>query len=186
MLRRSLLGAATAALALTVIAGLGLVGCGSPRMATLHANCTTKGLKWKLTVLHKAPHSTHRDARLSVVNKSARPCVFGGYPLFEVHVGKGPEADGAGRGTPSPIDLRGGGTVTTALRYKDSDSATRPASTAASPGCIVSNDEAIVAAPHDYEGGRRPIVARDEAGRRTLLDVCEDTIWMSPPAEVAK
>ncbi|UZJ33310.1 DUF4232 domain-containing protein [Streptomyces endophytica] len=179
MRRRSLLAATSAALVLTVSAGLGLTGCGSPRMAALHANCTTKGLRWKLTVLKKPAHGTHRDARLTIVNKTARPCVFGGYPLFEVHVGKGPMADGKGRGAvPPPIDLRAGGTVTTALRYQD-----------AWPGepsgqCLVSNMEATVAAPHDR--ALRSITARDESGRRSLLNVCNDTVWMSPPKEAAE
>lgn len=176
MRRRSLLAAMTAALVLT--AGFGLVGCGSPRMAALHANCTTKNLKWKLTVLKKTPHTTHREARLSVVNKGSNPCVFGGYPVFEVHVGKGPEADGKGRGMASPIDLRSGGTVTTALRYKDLERGIK-----SSAECIVSNEEAVVAAPRDRDG--RAVAARDEAGRRSRMDICDDTIWMSPPREVA-
>lgn len=177
MRRRSLLAAMTAALVLT--AGLGLVGCGSPRMAALHADCTTKSLKWKLTVLKKTPHTTHREARLSVVNKGSKPCVFGGYPDVEVHVGKGPLAVGKGQGTPSPIDLRSGGTVTTALRYKDSEPGSR-----SSAECIVSNVEAVVAAPRDHDG--RAVAARDEAGRRSQIDVCDDTIWMSPPREVTR
>ncbi|MEU9125771.1 DUF4232 domain-containing protein [Streptomyces sp. NPDC048506] len=163
---------------LTIAGSLGLVGCGSPRMATLHADCTTKNLKWKLTVLKKRPHTTQRDARLSVVNKAARPCVFGGYPVFEVHVGKGPEADGKGQGMATPIDLRSGGTVTTALRYKDSEHG------APSAQCIVSNVEATVAAPRDRAG--RSITARDESGRRSRMDICDGTIWMSPPKEVAE
>ncbi|WP_234326884.1 DUF4232 domain-containing protein [Streptomyces sp. NRRL S-337] len=177
--RRSLLAATSAALVLTVSAGLGLTGCGSQRMAALHANCTTKGLRWKLTVLKKPAHSTHRNARLTIVNKTSRPCVFGGYPFFEVHVGKGPLADGKGRGSvPPPIDLRAGGTVTTGLRYKDSE-----------PGdpsgeCLVSNVEATVAAPHDP--AQRSITARDESGRRSLLNVCDTTVWMSPPKEAAE
>ncbi|MEE4420082.1 DUF4232 domain-containing protein [Streptomyces bugieae] len=177
--RRSLLAATSAALVLTVSAGLGLTGCGSPRMAALHANCTTKGLRWKLTVLKKPAHGTHRDARLTIVNKTARPCVFGGYPLFEVHVGKGPMAGGKGRGAvPTPIDLRAGGTVTTALRYQDAWPGTP------SDECLVSNMEATVAAPHDR--ALRSITARDESGRRSLLNVCDDTVWMSPPKEAAE
>ncbi|BDM71059.1 hypothetical protein HEK616_45460 [Streptomyces nigrescens] len=179
MRRRSLLAATSAALVLTVSAGLGLTGCGSPRMAALHANCTTKGLRWKLTVLKKPAHGTHRDARLTIVNKTARPCVFGGYPLFEVHVGKGPMAGGKGRGAvPTPIDLRAGGTVTTALRYQDAWPGTP------SDECLVSNVEATVAAPHDR--ALRSITARDESGRRSLLNVCDDTVWMSPPKEAAE
>ncbi|MEV0370680.1 DUF4232 domain-containing protein [Streptomyces sp. NPDC050636] len=178
MRRRSLLAATTAALILTVL-GLGLVGCGSPRMAALHSDCTTKDLRWKLTLLKKKPHSAHRDARLAIVNKGSQACVFRGFPAFAVHVGKGPESDGKGRGTVMPIDLRRGGTVTTALRYKDSDRTTQPA------GCLVSNDTAVVAAPRDTSDGAA-ITARDEAGRRAQMSVCEDTIWMSPPKVVAE
>ena len=73
---------------------------------------------------------------------------------------------------------RGGGTVTTALRYQDSDRHTTPAE------CIVSNEEAVVSAPQDLRG-RAAIPARDEAGRRSWLDICADTVWMSPPKEAA-
>ncbi|TJZ56060.1 DUF4232 domain-containing protein [Streptomyces piniterrae] len=178
MRRRSLL-AATAALTLTVTLGLGLIGCGSPRMAALHADCTTKNLRWKLTLLKKKPHSAQRDARLSSINKGPGACVFRGFPVFAVHVGKGPMSDGKGRGQTMPIDLRRGGTVTTALRYKDSDRATQP------EGCLVSNDTAVVGAPRDTGYGR-PITARDEAGRRAQMNICEDVVWMSPPKEVAE
>ncbi|MEU9120230.1 DUF4232 domain-containing protein [Streptomyces sp. NPDC048506] len=177
-MRRRSLAATAAALTLAITLGLGLVGCGSPRMSALHSNCTTKSLRWKLTLLKKKPHSTHRDARLSIANKGPGPCVFHGFPAFAVHVGKGPESDAKGHGRPMPIDLRRGGTLTTALRYKDSDRVTQP------HGCIVSNDTAVVAAPRDPRDGR-PITARDEAGRRTQMSVCEDTIWMSPPKEIA-
>ncbi|MFE0188972.1 DUF4232 domain-containing protein [Streptomyces sp. NPDC058989] len=178
MRRRPLLAAA-AALTLTVTLGLGLLGCGSPRMAALHADCTTKSLRWKLTVLKKKPHSTHRDARLSIANKGPGTCVFRGFPVFEVHVGKGPMSDAQGHGRTMPIDLGRGGTLTTALRYKDSDRATQP------EGCMVSVDTAVIAAPRDPQG-RHPITARDETGRRTQLSVCEDAIWMGPPTEVAE
>ncbi|UQA95157.1 DUF4232 domain-containing protein [Streptomyces halobius] len=178
MRRRSLLAATAAALILTVF-GLGLVGCGSPRMAALHADCTTKDLKWKLAVLKKKPHSTHREARLTAVNEGPGACVFRGFPVFEVHVGKGPESDGKGRGQTMPIDLRRGGTVTTSLRYKDSDRGTPSAA------CMVSNDTAVVAAPRDTTGGRA-IAARDETGGRARMTICEDTVWMSPPKEIAE
>ncbi|MFI6768357.1 DUF4232 domain-containing protein [Streptomyces sp. NPDC050355] len=178
MRRRSLL-AATAALTLTVTLGLGLLGCGSPRMAALHADCTTKSLRWKLTVLKKKPHTTHRDARLSIANKGPGTCVFRGFPVFEVHIGKGPLSNGQGHGRTMPIDLPRGGTLTSALRYKDSDRATQP------EGCMVSTDTAVVAAPRD-DRDLRPITAHDEKGRRTSMSICEDTISMSPPTEVAE
>ncbi|MEU4844389.1 DUF4232 domain-containing protein [Streptomyces gilvosporeus] len=178
MRRRSLLAATTAALALTVTLGLGVVGCGSARMAALHANCTTKNLRWKLTVLKKLPRSTHREARLSVVNQGAQPCVFHGFPAFAVHVGKGPESDGKGQGPAMPIDLRRGGTVMTSLRYRDSYQG-RPSAL-----CQVGNVEAVVAAPRDTFD--RAIPVRDEKGKRSRMDVCGSTIWMSPPKQVAE
>ncbi|MFG2137047.1 DUF4232 domain-containing protein [Streptomyces sp. NPDC048650] len=178
MRRRSLLAATTAALTLTATLGLALVGCGSARMAALHANCTTKSLRWKLTVLKKVPRTAHREARLSVVNDGTQPCVFRGFPVVKVHVGKGPESDGKGNGQALPIDLQRGGTVTTGLRYRDSYQG-RP-----SEECLVSNGEAVVAAPRDRAG--RAIAVHDERGRRSRMNVCEDTIWMSPPRQVAE
>ncbi|WP_053923211.1 DUF4232 domain-containing protein [Streptomyces chattanoogensis] len=178
MRRRSLLAATTAALTLTVTLGLGAVACGSARMAALHANCTTKSLRWKLTVLKKVPRSAHREARLSVVNKGAQPCVFHGFPYLMVHVGKGPESDGKGQGPAMPIDLQRGATVTTSLRYRDSYPG-RPSET-----CLVSNDTAEVSAPRDRAG--RLIPVRDERGKRSRMDICDHTIWMSPPRQVAE
>ncbi|GAU65025.1 hypothetical protein SSP35_01_03620 [Streptomyces sp. NBRC 110611] len=201
MRRRSLV-AATAALTLTVTLGLALVGCGgSPRMMPLHAACTTKGLSWKLTLLKKKPHSTHRDATLSIANKGPEPCAFRGFPRLEVRIGKGPSSDAKGRGRPAPIDLPRGGTLTTPLRYKDSDSRpprphapndrnalnnpNGPNGPNASHGCLISNDTAWVTAPHD-RGDGQPITARDEAGKPAQMNICGDTIWMSPPKEVAE
>ncbi|WP_411127229.1 DUF4232 domain-containing protein [Streptomyces sp. x-19] len=175
MQRRSVLATTVAALALTVTAGLALTGCGSGRMAALHANCKTRGLSWKITVLQAAPHSTHREARLSGVNKGSQPCVFDGFPSFAVHVGKGPESDGKGQGRTMPIDLARGGMVTTSLRYKDHGPGMTPAD------CLVSNDEAIVGAPRDRH--QKAIKVRDEKGKKTRMNVCESTIWMAPPAE---
>lgn len=179
MQRRSLRAAVAAAVTLSAAAGLALTGCESPRMAALHANCTTKGLRWKLTVLKKKPHSSHRDARLSVVNTGQDPCVFRGFPAFEVHLGKGPESAAKGHGRIMPIDLRRGGTVVTGLRYKDC----RPH--AAADDFRISNDVAVVSAPRDYPG-RRAVVVRDEAGRRRSMDVCAGSIWMGPPQETAE
>ncbi|MFB7632774.1 DUF4232 domain-containing protein [Streptomyces sp. NPDC056149] len=175
MQRRSVLATTTAALALTVTAGLGLTGCGSGRMAALHANCRTKGLGWKVTVLKAAPHSTHREARLSVVNKGSQPCVFDGFPTFAVHVGKGPESDGKGQGRTMPIDVARGGTVTTNLRYKDHGPGMSPAD------CLVSNDEVVVGAPRDRH--QKVIKVRDEKGKKTRMNICEQTVWMAPPTE---
>ncbi|MFI1156368.1 DUF4232 domain-containing protein [Streptomyces sioyaensis] len=177
--RRSLLATVAAALTLSVTAGLALTGCGSPRMAALHANCTTKGLRWKLTVLKKKPHTPHRDARLSVVNTGDKPCVFRGFPAFEVHLGKGPESDARGHGRIMPIDLRRGGRVVTSLRYKDCRKG------AASDPFMISNDVAVVSAPRDYPG-RRAVEVRDESGKRQAMNVCTDSIWMGAPYEAAE
>ncbi|MFJ6792248.1 DUF4232 domain-containing protein [Streptomyces angustmyceticus] len=179
MRRRSLLAAVAAALTLTVAAGADLTGCGSARMAALHANCTTKGLRWKLTVLKKKPHSAQREARLSIANKGAGPCVFHGFPAFEVHLGKGPESDARGHGKALPIDLGRGGTVTAALRYRDCPTGTPP------DPLMVTNDLAVVSAPRDYPG-RQAVVARDEKGKRLRMTVCADRIWMDPPRETAE
>ncbi|MFC9232979.1 DUF4232 domain-containing protein [Streptomyces decoyicus] len=179
MRRRSLLAVAAAALTLTVTAGLAVTGCGSSRMAALHANCTTKGLRWKLTVLKKKPHTVHREARLSIANTGASPCVFRGFPAFEVHVGKGPESGAVGHGKTLPIDLGRGGTVTAGLRYKDCPKGTPP-----SAG-MVSNDTAVVSAPRDYPR-RQTVVARDEAGKRLRMTLCADRIWMDPPRVAAE
>lgn len=180
MRRRALRVAVAATVTLSVAACLALTGCaGSPRMAALHANCTTKGLRWKLTVLKKKPHSPHRDARLSVVNTGEQPCVFRGFPAFEVHLGKGPESAAEGHGRIMPIDLRRGGTVVTSLRYRDC----RPR--AAVDDFRISNDVAVVSAPRDYPG-RRAVEVRDEAGKRRSMDVCADSIWMGPPQETAE
>lgn len=180
MRRRSLLGAAAAALTLTVTAGLALTGCGSPRMAALHANCTTKGLGWKVTVLKKKPHAAQRQARLSVVNKGTDPCVFSGFPAFAVHLGKGPQSDARGHGRALPIDLRRGGKVTAGLRYRDC-----PKGSPLNEPVAVTNDTAVVSAPHDKAGGRA-VVARDEKGKRLRMNICADTIWMDPPREAAE
>lgn len=180
MRRRSLLAAAAAALALTVTAGLALTGCGSPRMAALHANCTTKGLGWKLTVLKKKPRAEHREARLSVVNKGTDPCVFRGFPAVAVHLGKGPQSDAQGHGRALPIDLRRGATVTTGLRYRDC-----PKDALLSEPIAVTNDIAVVSAPRDSTDGHA-VVARDEKGKRLRMNICADTIWMGPPREAAE
>ncbi|MFG2829791.1 DUF4232 domain-containing protein [Streptomyces sp. NPDC048434] len=179
MRRRSLLAVVAAALALTVTAGLALTGCGSARMAALHANCTTKGLRWQLTVLKKKPHTEQREARLSIANTGAGPCVFQGFPLFEVHVGKGPESDAEGHGKALPIDLGRGGTVLAALRYRDCPGSTPPSA------AMVSNDRAVVAAPRDYRGAQL-VEARDEKGKRLRMTLCADRIWMDPPREAAE
>ncbi|MGW7576136.1 DUF4232 domain-containing protein [Streptomyces sp. NPDC054765] len=179
MRRRSLLTVVAAALTLTVTAGLALTGCGSSRMAALHANCTTKGLHWKLTVLKKKPHSVQREAQLSISNKGVGPCVFRGFPVFEIHVGKGPESDAVGHGQAPPIDLQRGGTVTTALRYRDC-----PKDIPASAEWV-SNDTAVVSAPRDYPG-RKAVVARDEKGKRLRMNLCTDRIWMDPPREATE
>ncbi|MGW7248290.1 DUF4232 domain-containing protein [Streptomyces decoyicus] len=179
MRRRSLLAVGAAALTLTVTAGLAVTGCGTSRMTALHANCTTKGLRWKLTVLKKKPHTVHREARLSIANTGAGPCVFRGFPAFEVHVGKGPESGAVGHGKTLPIDLPRGGTVLAPLRYKDCPKGTPP-----SAG-MVSNDTAVVSAPRDYPG-RQAVVARDEAGKRLRMTLCADRIWMDPPREAAE
>ncbi|MGW3012016.1 DUF4232 domain-containing protein [Streptomyces sp. NPDC001219] len=180
MRRRSLLVAAAAALTMTVTAGLALTGCGSPRMAALHANCTTKGLRWKVTVLKKQPRAEHREARLSVVNKGTDPCVFRGFPGFAVHLGKGPQSDARGHGRPLPIDLRRGGTVTAALRYRDC-----PRGASLNEPVVVTNDTAVVSAPHDYRS-RRAVATRDETGKRLRMNICADTIWMGAPREAAE
>ncbi|MEU8999457.1 DUF4232 domain-containing protein [Streptomyces caniferus] len=179
MRRRSLLAVAAATLTLTAAAGLALTGCGSARMAALHANCTTKGLRWKLTVLKKKPHSEQREARLSIANKGAGPCVFHGFPAFEVHLGKGPESDAEGHGKTLPIDLGRGGIVTAGLRYRDCPTGTPPSAV------MVTNDLAVVSAPRDYPG-RQAVVARDEKGKRLRMTVCADRIWMDPPRETAE
>ncbi|MEU8787204.1 DUF4232 domain-containing protein [Streptomyces sp. NPDC048637] len=179
MQRRALLAAA-AALTLTVTAGLALTGCGSPRMAALHASCTTKGLGWKITVLKKKPRSQHREARLSVVNKGSAPCVFRGFPAVAVHLGKGPQADAQGHGRALPIDLGRGATVTTGLRYRDC-----PKDALLSEPIAVTNDTAVVSAPRDSTTGQA-VVARDEAGKRLRMNICADTIWMGPPREAAE
>ncbi|WP_438487727.1 DUF4232 domain-containing protein [Streptomyces sp. S186] len=175
MQRRSVLATTMAALALTVTAAFTVTGCGSGRMAALHANCKTKGLSWRVTVLKAAPHSAQRQARLSVVNKGSQPCVFNGFPTFAVHVGKGPSSDGKGQGRIMPIDLRRGGTVTTDLRYKDHAPGMTPAD------CLVSNDEVVVGAPRDRH--QKVIKVRDEKGKKTRMNICEQTVWMGPPVE---
>ncbi|WP_234430847.1 DUF4232 domain-containing protein [Streptomyces sp. NRRL F-4489] len=176
MQRRSGLATAVAALTLTAAACLALTGCGSGRMAALHANCRTKALSWKVTVLKAAPNGARREARLSVVNKGSQPCVFDGFPTFAVHVGKGPESDGKGQGRTMPIDLRRGGTVTTSLRYKDHVPGMSPAD------CLVSNDEVAVGAPRDRH--QKVIKVRDEQGHKTRMNVCEETVWMTPPVQL--
>ncbi|MGD3110413.1 DUF4232 domain-containing protein [Streptomyces sp. YGL11-2] len=175
MQRRSVLATTMAALTLTVTAALALTGCGSGRMAALHANCKTKSLGWKVTVLKEVPHSPRREARLTAVNKGSQPCVFDGFPTFAVHVGKGPESAGKGQVRTMPIDLRRGGTVTTSLRYKDHAPGMKPAD------CLVSNDEATVGAPRDHH--EKQIKVRDEKGKKARMNICEETIWMSAPVQ---
>ncbi|UKY50545.1 DUF4232 domain-containing protein [Streptomyces inhibens] len=180
MQRRSRLAVVAAALTISVMAGLALTGCGSPRMAALHANCTTKGLRWKLTVLKRKPHTKNREARLSVVNTGSGPCVFRGFPVVEVHLGKATQSDGEGHGRALPIDLRRGGKITTGLRYRDC-----PKDAPLSDPMAVTNDLAVVSAPHDYPG-RRAVAARDEAGKRLSMYICAEKIWMDPPREAAE
>ncbi len=90
-----------AALAVLVLSG-GLVACDDPRVDAFQANCTTKGLKWKVTVLKKKARTPHREARLSAVNTGANGCVFRGYPDFMVHAGKAWQADSRGPGPDAP------------------------------------------------------------------------------------
>ncbi|MFE3885499.1 DUF4232 domain-containing protein [Streptomyces lydicus] len=179
MRRRSHLAVVAAALTLTAAAGLALTGCGSARMAPLHASCTTKGLRWTLTVLKRKPHTEQREARLSIANSGSGPCVFHGFPAFEVHLGKGPESDAQGHGKTLPIDLPRGGTITAPLRYMDCPVGTPP------NAAMVTNDLAVVSAPRDYPG-RQAVVARDEKGKRLRMTLCANRIWMGPPREAAE
>lgn len=179
MRRPSHLAVVAAALTLTATAGLALTGCGSARMSALHAKCTTKGLRWTLTVLKKRPHTEQREARLSIANSGSGPCVFHGFPAFEVHLGKGPESDAQGHGKTLPIDLPRGGTIMAPLRYRDCPAGTQP------NAAMVTNDLAVVSAPRDYPG-RQAVVARDEKGKRLRMTLCADRIWMGPPREAAE
>ncbi|MFH8410009.1 DUF4232 domain-containing protein [Streptomyces sp. NPDC018019] len=164
-------------LAVLVLGG-GLVACDEPRVDALHASCTTKDLTWKVTVLKKKARSMHREGRLSAVNTAARECVFRGYPDFVVHVGKGPEADGVGQGRARPVSLPSGKGLVVDLRYRDAEAGhPDPAD------CLVSNGRAVVAAPRDNRGTE--VQVRDEKGRESRMDVCDDVIRMAPPRAAA-
>ncbi|OKI04414.1 hypothetical protein A6A06_06270 [Streptomyces sp. CB02923] len=162
-----------AALAVLVLSG-GLVACDEPRVDALHASCTTKDLRWKVTVLKKKARSTHREGRLSAVNTGARECVFRGFPDFLVRVGKGPEAGGVGHGRARAVSLPAGSGVVVDLRYRDAERG-HPAPA----DCLVGNGSAEVTAPRDTQGTL--VRAWDESGRRARLDVCDNVIRMEPP-----
>ncbi|MEV5592809.1 DUF4232 domain-containing protein [Streptomyces sp. NPDC052496] len=167
-----------AALAVLVLSG-GLVACDDPRVDVFQANCTTKALKWKVTVLKKKARTPHREARLAAVNTGADGCVFRGYPEFLVHSGKAGQADGVGQGRTRPVSVPSGKGVVVDLRYRDVE--------AGRPGdgdCWVKNGSAVVAAPRD--GDRTEVGVQDEKGRRMeFMDVCDHRIRMAPPRAAA-
>ncbi|MFH8595427.1 MULTISPECIES: DUF4232 domain-containing protein [Streptomyces] len=162
-----------AALAVLVLSG-GLVACDDPRVDAFQANCTTKGLKWKVTVLKKKARTPHREARLSAVNTGANGCVFRGYPDFMVHAGKAWQADAVGQGRTRPVSLPSGKGVVVDLRYRDAE--VKPTEDG---GCWAKGDDVVVGAPRD--GGRTAIKAQDEKGRRTDMVLCDYRISMAPP-----
>ncbi|WP_238783668.1 DUF4232 domain-containing protein [Streptomyces monomycini] len=166
-----------AALAVLALSG-GLVACDEPRVDALHAKCTTKDLKWQVTVLKKKPRSTHREGRLSAVNTGSGKCVFGGYPAFRVFLGKGPFANGVGQGRTRPVGLPRGGSVVIDFQYRD------PAGERPALDDCFTNGHAVAAAPRDTgRDAMAPI--QDEKGRETGMDVCGDVIRMAPPRETS-
>ncbi|UNO41755.1 DUF4232 domain-containing protein [Streptomyces sp. MST-110588] len=167
-----------AALTLSV----GLVGCDEPRATALRADCTTKNLQWKVTVLKKKPaDGIHHRARLTAKNTGSRECSFRGFPKLEVRVGKGPSVSGKGTGTVLPVSVATGSYVSLDLRYDD---ATRKGG--GPEDCSVQNGAAYATAPHDKQVrgiGSIPVV--DEKGGPASFNVCSATVRMSPPKRPA-
>ncbi|WP_030678321.1 DUF4232 domain-containing protein [Streptomyces rimosus] len=165
-----------AALAVLVLSG-GLVACDDPRVDAFQANCATKDLKWKMTVLKKKGHGPHREGRLSAVNTGTRGCVFRGYPMFMVHSGKAWQADAVGQGRTRPVSLPSGKGVVVDVRYQDAEKHTEDG------GCWAKGDDVVVAAPRD--GDRTAIKAQDEKGRKADMVLCDYRIQMAPPRAAA-
>ncbi|WP_145908993.1 DUF4232 domain-containing protein [Kitasatospora viridis] len=141
------------------------------------ANCLTRNLKWTVTLLADAAPDTKdpANAELVAVNSGAQSCVLAGYPTLEFHVGKGPQAVGAGKGNPAPLTLAPGKQAVLALHYsefngKGPDSA----------NCVsVTADSADVTAPGDNTAGRAPVV--DQHGKPAQITICGDHVLMGAP-----
>ncbi|MDH6124848.1 DUF4232 domain-containing protein [Kitasatospora sp. GP82] len=140
------------------------------------AKCGTRNLRWTLTRLTDAGTSAKdpANAELVAVNSGSHSCTLAGYPKLEFHVGKGPEVDGVGKGSPAPVTLGAGKKAVIALRYSELNGKGPD-----SGNCLVTASTADVAAPGDSTGVQVPVV--DQSGKPTEVTICGDEVRMSPP-----
>ncbi|WP_441249010.1 DUF4232 domain-containing protein [Kitasatospora sp. McL0602] len=141
------------------------------------AKCSTANLKWTLTRITEPDAGTKdpANAELVAVNSGPHSCTLAGYPKLEFHLGKGPQADGVGKGTPAPVMLGAGKKAVIALRYSEMNGKGPD-----SGNCVlVTTSSAIVTAPGESTEVRVPVV--DQHGRSTEVTICGDEVRMSPP-----
>ncbi|KAB1981208.1 DUF4232 domain-containing protein [Streptomyces triticiradicis] len=146
---------------------------GGPSPARSPAECRTASLTWALVLL---PERTggRRDARLTVANDAPETCLFAGYPGFSVHNGKANSIEGVGHGHPRTIALRKGTGVTVDLRY------TPRGAKGAGDYCVTEN-EALVSAPHDPDSDRVNVPVMEAHHKAAEIDACGDSVSMSLP-----
>ncbi|AUG75921.1 hypothetical protein CFP65_1003 [Kitasatospora sp. MMS16-BH015] len=141
------------------------------------AKCTSAHLKWTVTRITNPAADTPNppNGRLTVTNTGSQSCTFTGYPKLAFHLGKGPEADGVGKGDPAPLTLAAGRQAVIDLSYselngKGPDSA----------NCVLTTTgSAQVTAPGETTEVRVPVT--DQSGKPTDITICGDTVRMGTP-----
>jgi hypothetical protein len=143
-------------------------GSGSPQAQA--AKCRTQDLKWTLTVFPGPSLTEDEYAELVAVNPSSHACTLAGYPKLAFHQGRGPKADGVGKGSPAPLALGAGSKAVIALHYAQFNG----------KGGDCGNSTADVTAPGDTTTVRVPVV--DPRGKPAEVTICSNEVPMSPPA----
>ncbi|MYX98402.1 DUF4232 domain-containing protein [Streptomyces sp. SID486] len=163
--------------ALGLVVTLGSAACGTDRSASdaRSVACRTSQLDWKMTRL-LGKHPDGGAATLSAENNGPKSCAFDGYPDIDVHIGKGPAADGKPKRGAAPVhvELHPGHTVEFPLFYE--------ATAAPGDGCEVSaayDPSITVVPPHTKDGSS--VRMTDAKGRHVRAQVCDFDIEVGAP-----
>ncbi|MFJ2577167.1 DUF4232 domain-containing protein [Kitasatospora aureofaciens] len=135
-------------------------------------------MRWTLTRLtyEGTGAKDPANAELVAVNAGSQSCTLAGYPKLEFYLGKGPQAEGVGKGSPAPVTLGAGKKAVIALHYSEMNGK-GPDSGNCNP--LVTAGTADVAAPADSTGVRVPVV--DQSGKPAEVTICGQEVRMSPP-----
>ncbi|MFJ9605848.1 DUF4232 domain-containing protein [Kitasatospora sp. NPDC101176] len=138
--------------------------------------CRAEELRWTLTRLTATADHDPANAELVALNSGSHGCTLAGYPKLEFHLGKGPQATGAGRGGPVALALGPGKRAVFALRYSEMNGK-GPDSGNCNP--LVTAGAAEVTAPGGGAEVRVPVV--DQAGKPARVTVCGQEVRLGPP-----